>query len=143
MEGGLKVSEFADGVAATAATLGVAAAASGIGLPLVPVLEGVALGSKAGSVITDLFGDGLSATQVVAAAQNLRENPHTNQLYEQRLFRRDQAADAQFVSSLEHAAHDSFKSTPRRSKGQKITPVEQAQQSRGQLKYYHGPRFRT
>jgi hypothetical protein len=259
MNGGLKVSEFADGVAATAATLGVAAAASGIGLPLVPVLEGVAIGSKAGSVITDLFGggigsskmhdwgsdeddslyedlqnavqavgrvvgidnkaqatqiakqaymalvdakgvehldydeyysglspnklmqsigvdtgpeaddgitprtmqfvsegiqsppagpgmtrgSGLSATQVVAAAQNLRENPHTNQLYEQRLFRREQAADAQFVSSLEHAAHDSFKSTPRRSKGQKITPVEQAQQSRGQLKYYHGPRFRT
>jgi hypothetical protein len=140
MEGGLKISEFADGVAATAATLGVAAAASGIGLPLVPVLEGVALGSKAGSVITDLFGDGLSATQVVAAAQNLRENSYANQLFQQRLFRREQAADVQFVSSLEHAAHDSFKSTPRRSKGQKITP---AQHSRGQLKYYHGPQFHT
>ena len=143
MEGGLKVSEFADGVAATAATLGVAAAASGVGLPLVPVLEGVAIGSKAGSVITDLFGDGLSTTQVIAAAQNLRDNPHANQLFEQRLFRREQAADVQFVSSLEHAAHDSFKSTPRHSKAQKKTPVEQAQQSRGRLKYYHGPQFRT
>ena len=140
MHGGLKVSEFADGVAATAATLGVAAAASGIGLPLVPVLEGVALGSKAGSVITDLFGDGLSTTQVIAAAQNLRDNPHANQLFEQRLFRREQAADVQFVSSLEHAAHDSFKRAPRHSKGQKITP---AQHSRGQLKYYHGPQFRS
>ena len=140
MHGGLKVSEFADGVATTAAALGVAAAASGVGLPLVPVLEGVAIGSKAGSVITDLFGDGLSTTQVVAAAQNLRENPHANQLYEQRLFRRDQAADAQFVSNLEHTSQDIFKSTPRHSKAQKITP---AQHSRGQLKYYHGPQFRS
>ena len=126
MHGGLKVSEFADGVATTAAALGVAAAASGVGLPLVPVLEGVAIGSKAGSVITDLFGDGLSTTQVVAASQNLRENPHANQLYEQRLFRREQAADVQFVSSLEHTSQDIFKSTPRHSKAQKKTPVEQA-----------------
>ena len=143
MDGGLKVSEFADGVATTAGTLGVLAAASGIALPLMPVLEGVAIGSKAGSVITDLFGDGLSTTQVVAAAQNLRDNPHANQLFEQRLFRREQAADVQFVSSLEHAVHDSFKRAPRHSKGQKKTPVEQAQQSRGRLKYYHGPQFRS
>ena len=43
----------------------------------------------------------LTATEVVAAEQNLRENPLSRRLYAQKLLSAEQAADARLVGQLE------------------------------------------
>ena len=43
----------------------------------------------------------LTATEVVAAEQNLRENPLSRRLYAQKLLSAEQAADARLVGRLE------------------------------------------
>ena len=43
----------------------------------------------------------LTATEVVAAEQNLRENPLSRRLYAQKLLSAEQAADARLVGHLE------------------------------------------
>ena len=62
-----------------------------------------AVQERPGGGSTALYGGArtLTATEVVAAEQNLRENPLSRRLYAQKLLSAEQAADARLVGQLE------------------------------------------
>ena len=133
------ISDVAGGIGTAAGVAGLASGATGIGAPIAGALGAVSGLSKGVSFVADLFGDGQSAhdafmdeahayceqrgsglfderltvPEVMAAAQNLRENPAAARLFRQRLVTSEQAADSRFVSNLEYTALNQAK-RPRR-----------------------------
>ena len=124
------ISDVASDIGTAAGVAGLASGATGIGAPIAGALGAVSGLSKGVSFVADLFGDGQSAhdafmnaahaycgqrgsgpfderltvPEVMAAQQNLRDNPAAARLYRQKLVTPGQAADSRFVSNLEYTA---------------------------------------